>query len=136
MCPHCGESMVLLDLHGVQIDYCTECGGTWLDAGELDMLLHLEGIDNPELDQHILPSRSGSKGKRRCPRCRKKMIIQFFDDEKPVEIDTCPRGHGTWLDQGEMYQIIHHYQHGKNGAVARFFASLYAHTMKETKELV
>ena len=31
--------MITLELEDVEIDYCTECGGIWLDAGELELLL-------------------------------------------------------------------------------------------------
>ena len=31
--------MITLELAEVEIDHCTECGGIWLDAGELEILL-------------------------------------------------------------------------------------------------
>ena len=31
--------MITLELQEVEIDYCTDCGGIWLDAGELELLL-------------------------------------------------------------------------------------------------
>ena len=31
--------MLTLELTGVEIDHCTDCGGIWLDAGELELLL-------------------------------------------------------------------------------------------------
>ena len=44
-CPKCGNDLHTVDLHGVKIDTCASCGGTWLDAGELDHLLHPERRD-------------------------------------------------------------------------------------------
>ncbi len=41
-CPKCGSDLVTQNLHGVQTDNCPECGGLWLDAGELDQLLKHE----------------------------------------------------------------------------------------------
>ena len=38
-CPVCKNAMITLELADVEIDYCTDCGGIWLDAGELEMLL-------------------------------------------------------------------------------------------------
>jgi uncharacterized protein len=39
-CPHCPEStLVMTDRQGVEIDYCPQCRGVWLDRGELDKLL-------------------------------------------------------------------------------------------------
>ena len=39
-CPHCVEAVLLMtDRQGVEIDYCPQCRGVWLDRGELDKLL-------------------------------------------------------------------------------------------------
>jgi len=38
-CPVCNNAMITLELDQVEIDHCTECGGIWLDAGELETLL-------------------------------------------------------------------------------------------------
>ncbi len=39
-CPACPEStLVLADRQGVEIDYCPQCRGVWLDRGELDKLI-------------------------------------------------------------------------------------------------
>ena len=38
-CPVCKNAMITLELQEVEIDHCTDCGGIWLDAGELEMLL-------------------------------------------------------------------------------------------------
>ncbi len=37
-CLECGEQMDQRVEHGVTIDYCPECGGVWLDPGELESL--------------------------------------------------------------------------------------------------
>lgn len=39
-CPACPESTLLMtDRQGVEIDYCPQCRGVWLDRGELDKLI-------------------------------------------------------------------------------------------------
>ena len=38
MCPLCHEPLVAFELDGVEIDRCVDCGGVWLDAGELESL--------------------------------------------------------------------------------------------------
>ena len=38
-CPVCKNAMIVLELDEVEVDYCTECEGIWLDAGELELLL-------------------------------------------------------------------------------------------------
>ena len=39
-CPTCTEtSLVMTDRQGVEIDYCPNCRGVWLNRGELDKLI-------------------------------------------------------------------------------------------------
>ena len=39
-CPCCTETaLVMSDRQGVEIDYCPQCRGVWLDRGELDKLI-------------------------------------------------------------------------------------------------
>lgn len=41
-CPICPDATLLMtDRQGVEIDYCPQCRGVWLDRGELDKLLQL-----------------------------------------------------------------------------------------------
>ncbi len=35
-CPIDGETLVMTERQGVEIDYCPRCRGVWLDRGELD----------------------------------------------------------------------------------------------------
>lgn len=38
-CPHCEKTLVMTERTGIEIDYCPECRGVWLDRGELDKIL-------------------------------------------------------------------------------------------------
>ncbi len=38
-CPVDGATLLLSERQGVEIDYCPDCRGVWLDRGELDKLL-------------------------------------------------------------------------------------------------
>jgi len=38
-CPIDGAQLVMTDRSGVEIDYCPECRGVWLDRGELDKII-------------------------------------------------------------------------------------------------
>ena len=35
-CPKCNVNLMITDRSNVEIDYCPECRGVWLDRGELD----------------------------------------------------------------------------------------------------
>ena len=38
-CPHCNVILVMSDKQGIEIDYCPQCRGIWLDRGELDKII-------------------------------------------------------------------------------------------------
>jgi uncharacterized protein len=38
-CPVCKVALVMSDRQGVEIDYCPQCRGVWLDRGELDKII-------------------------------------------------------------------------------------------------
>ena len=38
-CPVCKVALVMNDRQGVEIDYCPQCRGVWLDRGELDKII-------------------------------------------------------------------------------------------------
>ncbi len=38
-CPSCDELLVMTERQGVEIDYCPQCRGVWLDKGELDKII-------------------------------------------------------------------------------------------------
>src|SRR5271166_3826364 len=39
LCPRCAVTLSLGERQGIEIDYCPECRGVWLDSGELDKLV-------------------------------------------------------------------------------------------------
>ena len=38
-CPIDGSTLVISDRNGIEIDYCPQCRGIWLDRGELDKII-------------------------------------------------------------------------------------------------
>jgi uncharacterized protein len=42
-CPVCAVPLVMSDRQGVEIDYCPQCRGVWLDRGELDKIIERSG---------------------------------------------------------------------------------------------
>lgn len=46
LCPNCKETrLVMSERKGIEIDYCPQCRGVWLDRGELDKLLERSVVD-------------------------------------------------------------------------------------------
>jgi Zn-finger nucleic acid-binding protein len=38
-CPRCGVGLAMSERQGIEIDYCPQCRGVWLDRGELDKIV-------------------------------------------------------------------------------------------------
>ena len=38
-CPNDGSTLTMSERSGIEIDYCPQCRGVWLDRGELDKIL-------------------------------------------------------------------------------------------------
>ena len=46
-CPTDNATLVMSERAGIEIDYCPECRGVWLDRGELDKILERASADAP-----------------------------------------------------------------------------------------
>ena len=44
-CPVCNINLVMTERQGVEIDYCPQCRGVWLDRGELDKIIERSSLD-------------------------------------------------------------------------------------------
>lgn len=93
----------MLELAGVEIDYCPLTQGIWLDAGEMEALFE----DKKAADELIASFRADPNNREkkvRCPICRKKMEKVWVRDRELI--DRCPKGHGLWFDEGELLQVL------------------------------
>ena len=69
-CPACPTiTLVMADRSGIEIDYCPDCRGVWLDRGELDKLLASEASQprplSPAQQRGPAPNRVGRNHRRR-----------------------------------------------------------------------
>lgn len=63
-CPNCNETLLITERHQVEIDYCPNCRGVWLDRGELDKLLQFAEANssgNPTYQDHSNNHRSDNR---------------------------------------------------------------------------
>jgi Zn-finger nucleic acid-binding protein len=56
-CPIDGSELRISDRQGIEIDYCPQCRGIWLDRGELDKLLDR----NAQAQFAAPPTREGAR---------------------------------------------------------------------------
>jgi Zn-finger nucleic acid-binding protein len=45
LCPICKVGLMMSDRQGIEIDYCPNCRGIWLDRGELDKIIERSGAE-------------------------------------------------------------------------------------------
>lgn len=108
-CPACNSLMIVVEHEKVELDYCVNCAGVWLDAGELELLLETMRLEEASLSLDSIlttPEARSVKKKRRCPICGRKMKKATLGHEPEVLIDACPQQDGLWFDSGEVGQLI------------------------------
>lgn len=54
-CPVCDVELKIAERQGVEIDYCPQCRGIWLDRGELDKILERSAAMLPAQEYGVLP---------------------------------------------------------------------------------
>ena len=59
LCPIDGSTLLLSERQGIEIDYCPQCRGVWLDRGELDKLIE-RSDDDDDRDRRREPDRRES----------------------------------------------------------------------------
>jgi len=124
-CPVCKSAMIVLELDEVEVDYCTDCEGIWLDAGELELLLG-GATQSDSLLASFQPAKTPER-KRKCPICLKKMDKVLLGDaaNKKELIDRCPKNHGLWFDRGELQEILKMGHFDNEGRVQTLLGGLF-----------
>lgn len=61
-CPVCKNTkLVMSERHGIEIDYCPDCRGVWLDRGELDKIIDKSAQSSPSPGQPVESQRYQSE---------------------------------------------------------------------------
>ena len=87
-CPVCKEPMIVLESEAVEVDFCVECEGIWLDAGEIELLFG----DRESCSAFLSignPVDAGGEKQRHCPACQVKMTKEATESDPPVLFDHC-----------------------------------------------
>ncbi len=61
LCPNCKDTqLVMSERQGIEIDYCQQCRGVWLDRGELDKIIEKSTLQE-QVTQQAHPNRDQQK---------------------------------------------------------------------------
>ncbi len=106
-CPKCDELLWQRTFDGVSLEGCKSCGGTWFDARELDQILQkpdlLAIVENAFRKGEQPPMRP--RATNLCPVCRKPLIAFQHPKIPNVILESCPKCHGVWADEGKLSEI-------------------------------
>jgi Zn-finger nucleic acid-binding protein len=87
---------------------CGSCDGVWIDAPEFERICTNSETQAAVLHRFVGRARAASDTHiryRPCARCGKMMNRVNFGRLSGTIVDVC-RGHGTFLDAGELHQIV------------------------------
>jgi len=89
-CPACKTvNLVMSERQGVEVDYCPQCRGVWLDRGELDKIIERSAAAEagfspkaahmPERSQYERRDKDDDYKRQQYPRKKKSFLGEFFD---------------------------------------------------------
>jgi Zn-finger nucleic acid-binding protein len=103
-CPVCKEiQLVMTERQNIEIDYCPQCRGVWLDRGELDKII--------ERSQHLEDSFL-SKSNSFVTRGLEPNVPQLISPSNPQE------AHGGYGENSFGHRDHHSESHGSHGATS------------------
>lgn len=100
LCPKCSTPLDARFSHGIEIDVCPECGGAWLDRGEIDKLT---AVNEPRV---LATSQTGSSdvqdgGQQPPPPKAPKVKTKKKSDERTSSEKKKKKRKKGWADQLE-----------------------------------
>ncbi|HKA92380.1 MAG TPA: zf-TFIIB domain-containing protein [Acidimicrobiia bacterium] len=78
-CPVDGTTLLLTERQSVELDYCPECRGVWLDRGELDKLVRRDDDGEDGDDEHRRLRVVDDGGERQGKKKRKGWLSEIFE---------------------------------------------------------
>ncbi len=133
-CPVCKNAMITFELDDVEVDSCLDCGGIWLDAGELEMLLG-DSEESKNLLLSFKKAENCAEKPRKCPICLKKMQkILVGPDSATQLIDKCSKGDGLWFDKGELQDVLKTGSFDQGQKVQKLLAEMFGANQKTTEQ--
>jgi Zn-finger nucleic acid-binding protein/RNA polymerase subunit RPABC4/transcription elongation factor Spt4 len=107
-CPACRGNLQLVALNQVSLLECASCDGVWVDAGDFERICvnnEAQAAVVHRFSERTAVPTERSVRYRPCVRCAKMMNRINFGRLSGTVVDVC-RGHGTFLDAGELHQIV------------------------------
>ena len=113
-CPACRSELQRIDVGSTPLLECASCDGVWVDADVFERLCAQREAQAAVVQRQSTRTTEKSTAAvkyRPCLRCGTMMNRVNFGKLSGAVIDVC-RGHGTFLDAGELHQIVAFIQGG------------------------
>jgi len=136
-CPRCKVQLHVVEYEGVELDTCPSCKGYWCDRGELRQILKRREVkftadDHPDIvasPTAACPSVRPEELARElpCVICGTVMKRHNYDHSSGIILDSCPHGHGTWLDDQELERVqlfVERWEEAKEEVAAQYLPKL------------
>ena len=115
-CPKCAGELQKTKMESIEVDCCFICEGIWFDAGELEEVIKRDAKDFDFIDvgseefdgKEISDFKKDMDAKQgKCPRCSDGSLLvrREYKGKHKINTDLCPKGHGVWLDGGEIAEL-------------------------------
>jgi Zn-finger nucleic acid-binding protein len=109
LCPACRAAMAWVSVGAVDLLECGACDGVWLEAAAFERLCADRDAQAAIIHTSAAAPPSGTAPDRiryrPCLRCGKLMNRVNFGVVSGAIVDVC-KGHGTFLDRGELHQVV------------------------------
>jgi Zn-finger nucleic acid-binding protein len=108
-CPRDNRPLKEIDINGILVDICEECGGVWFDNQELKKFDEQHEKTGDKLSELMSKYQKGNIDFSQRLKSPKQpdviMLRHFYSPAKQVTIDVCPATGGIWLDAGELAKM-------------------------------
>ena len=108
-CPKCCAEMETVNFKEMTLNRCTGCHGLWFHPEVLKQLR-----EDTWMADYILDDGKVKVGRQynevrdiTCPECDAPMQQETDPDQHHIIYESCPNGHGTFLDAGEFTDLVH-----------------------------
>ncbi len=117
-CPHCNSELIIVERNNIELEYCLNCNGFFLNADEWNLIKNELKLPFEPVDIMKLPPESitlTEEEKRYCPYCNNPMEKVKIDG---LVLDRCVYLHGVWFDKNELSAFLNKGGEQKNETVS------------------
>jgi uncharacterized protein len=105
-CPIDGTDLVMSERNGIEIDYCPQCRGVWLDRGELDKIIERAAAYEQRISQPQQPPQPQAPTQPQYQQPPQQPTVIYYDDDD----DDYYKRHGYHRKKkgflGDMFDIF------------------------------